>query len=135
MEKEYKSLMDWKVWELVDLPKGWEPIKGRWVYAVKGDDCKRACFVVKGFTQGFSIDYEETFSPVTRFETVHLLLALVALEDWKLHAIDVKTAFLFGDLDEEIYMVQPEGCVKKGQEKKFCCLRRAIYGLKQAALQ
>ena len=90
---------------------------------------------MKGFTQIFRIDYEETFSPVSRFETVHLVLALAALYDWEIKVLDVKTAFLFGELDEEIYMVQPEGFIVKGQESKVCHLQKAIYGFKQAALQ
>ena len=69
---------------------------------------------MKGFTQIFRIDYEETFSPVARFETVCLVLALAALHDWEIKVLDVKTAFLFGELDEEIYMVQSEGFIVKG---------------------
>ena len=134
-EEEYNSLKDRKVWDLVDLPKGRQPIKGRWVFAVKSDGRQKARFVAKGFTQIFGIDYEETFSPVARFETVHLILALVAINDWKLEALDIKTSFLFGELDKEIYLVQPEGFVIKGQESKVCRLNKAIYGLKQAALQ
>ena len=80
------------------------------------------------------IDFEETFSPVARFESVQLLLSIAALEDWEIEALDVKTAFLFEDLDEEIYLKQPEGFIKKGMENKVCHLRKAIYGLKQAAL-
>ena len=90
---------------------------------------------MKGFTQVFGIDYENTFSPVARFETLHLLLSLVALHDWEIKALDVKTAFLFGKLDEEIYMEQPEGFIVKGQGRGVCQLRKAIYGLKQATLQ
>ena len=90
---------------------------------------------MKGFTQIFRIDYEETFSPVARFETVHLVLALAALHNWEIKVLDVKTVFLFGKLDEEIYMVQPEGFIVKGQESKVCCLQKAIYDFKQAALQ
>jgi hypothetical protein len=134
MDDEFKSLIDRKVWTLTDLPKGRVPIKGRWVYVVKSDGRKKARFVAKGFTQIFGIDYEETFAPVTRFETVRLLLALTALEDWELEALDVKTAYLFGELDEELYMVQPEGFVQQGQEKKVCRLKKSIYGLKQSAL-
>ena len=105
------------------------------MYAVKSDGRKKARFVAKGFTQIFGIDFEETFSLVARFETVRLLLSIAALEDWDIEALDVKMAFLFGELDEEIYMEQPEGFIKKGQEKKVCRLLKAIYGLKQAALQ
>ena len=89
---------------------------------------------MKGFTQIFGINYKETFSPVARFETVHLVLALAALHNWEIKALDVKTAFLFGKPDKEIYMVQPEGSIVKGQESKVCRLQKAIYGLKQAAL-
>ena len=135
MNDEIKSLDERKVWDLVALPPGRIPIKGRWVYAVKSDGRKKACFVAKGFTQIFRIDFEETFSLVARFETVRLLLSIAVLEDWDIEVLDVKTAFLFGELDEEIYMEQPEGFVKQGQEKKVCHLLKATYGLKQAALQ
>jgi hypothetical protein len=109
MDDEIKSLMECKVWKLVVLPPGRVPIKGRWVYAVKSDGRKKAHFVAKGFTQIYGIDFEETFSPVVRFATVHLLLSIAALEDWDIDALDVKTTFLFGEVDEEIYMEQPEG--------------------------
>ena len=124
-----------KVWELVDLPKGHKPIKGRWIFALKSDGQRKSQFIAKGFTQVFGIDYETTFSPVARFETLHLLLSLVVLHDWEIEALDVKTAFLFGELDKEIYMEQPEGFIVKDQERKVCQLGKAIYGLKQAALQ
>ena len=83
----------------------------------------------------FGIDYEETFSPVAWFETIHLMFVLAALHDWEMEALDVKTAFLFGELDKALYMVQSEGFVVQGQESKVCQLQKAIYGLKQAALQ
>jgi hypothetical protein len=126
MDDEIKSLMERKVWELVVLPPGRVPIKGRWVYAVKSDGRKKAHFVAKGFTQIYGIDFEETFSPVARFKTVRLLLSIAALEDWDIEVLDVKMAFLFGELDEKIYMKQLEGFVKKDQEKKVCCLLKAI---------
>jgi hypothetical protein len=91
--------------------------------------------VAKGFTQVYGIDYEDTFTPVARFKTVRILLALAALEDWDIEALDVKTAYLYGSLDEEIYMDQPEGYIKKGQERKVCRLLKSLYGLKQSALQ
>ena len=135
MNDEIKSLNERNVWDLVALPPGRIPVKGRWVYAVKSDGRKKACFVAKGFTQIFGIDFEESFSPVTRFKTVQLLLSIAALEGWDIEALDIKMAFLFGELDEEIYMEQLEGFIKQGQEKKVCRLLKAIYGLKQAALQ
>ena len=73
---------------------------------------------MKGFTQIFRIDYKETFSSIARVETVHLVLALAALHDWEIEALDVKTTFLFGKLEEEIYMVQSEGLIVKGQKPK-----------------
>ena len=120
MKEEIKSLHEKKVWDLIDLPKGHQTVKGRWVYAIKSDGHKKAWFVAKGFTQVFRIDYENTFSPVTRFETLWLLLSLAALHNWELEALDVKTAFLFEELEEEIYMDQPEGFVIKGKEFKVC---------------
>ena len=90
---------------------------------------------IKGFTQVFRIDYENTFSPVARFETLHLLLSLAALHDWEIKALDVKITFLFAELDEKIYIEQPEGFVVKGQERMVCQPRKAIYGLTQAVLQ
>ena len=79
------------------------------------------------------LDYDETFSPVARYETIRLLLATAALENWDIEALDVKTTFLYGDLDKEIYMQQPEGFIIKGQENKVYKLKKAIYGLKQAS--
>ena len=79
MQEEMDSLQDRKVWDLVDLPPGRTPVKGRWVYVVKSDGRHKACFVAKGFTQIYRIDFEETFSPVARFESVRLLLSIAAL--------------------------------------------------------
>jgi hypothetical protein len=124
MNDEIKSLMECKVWDLVALPLGHVPIKGRWVYAVKGDGHKKAHFIAKGFTQIYRIDFEETFLLVVRFEIVHLLLSIAALEDWDIEALDVKMAFLFGELDKEIYMEQLEGFIKKSQEKNFVTYSR-----------
>src|SRR5882762_9274941 len=122
-------------WDLVDLPPDRKVVRNKWVFKHKADGRYRARLVAKGFTQTHGVDYDETFSPVTRFESLHLLLALAALEDWEIHSMDVKSAFLNGDLDEEIYMAQPEGFSLPGQESKVCRLRKAIYGLKQASRQ
>src|SRR5258708_7449016 len=134
MKAEIQALNDQDVWELMDLPPNQRPIRCRWVYNVKTDGRKRGCLVTKGFSRIPGIDFEETFSPVAHFETVRLLLALSALEDWEIQAIDVKTAFLYGELDEELYMEQPEGFIIKGQETKVYRLKKALYGLKQASL-
>ena len=91
--------------------------------------------VAKGFTQVYGTDFEETFSPVAWFETICILLALAALEDWYIESLDVKTAYLYGNLDKGVYMGQPEGYMKKGQERKVCHLLKSLYRLKQSALQ
>ena len=80
-----------------------------------------------------SIDYDETFSPVACFELLRLILVLAVLEDWHTHQMDVKSAFLNGVLNEEIYMEQTQGFITAGQESKVCQLKKALYGLKQAS--
>jgi hypothetical protein len=97
------------------------------------DSRKKAHLVAKGFSQREGIDFDEIFSPVVRYETVRTLLATAALENWTILALDVKSVFLYGELDEEIYMEQPQGFKIKGQETKVWRLHRAIYRLKQAA--
>ena len=132
--EEIEALRKRGVYELVDLPKGRKAIKNRWVFSVKPDKRKRSRLVAKGFQQKEGVDYEKIFSPVVRYETVRLMLALAALEGWHLQGLDVKTAFLYGSLDEEIYMEQPEGFKAPGKEHKVWRLKRALYGLKQASL-
>jgi hypothetical protein len=88
--------------------------------------------VAKGFSQVEGIDFTDIFSPVVWFEMVHLILVLAVLENWYMSGVDVKTAFLYGELDEELYMEQPEGFKVKGHEHKVLRLLHAIYGLKQA---
>src|SRR5258708_33441229 len=120
-------------WELVILPSGCKAIKSKWVFKLKADGCFHAHLVAKGFTQIPGIDYDETLSPVACFESLQLLLALAVLENWEIHQMDVKSAFLNGILNEEIYMEQPQGFITAKQENKVCQLKRALYGLKQAS--
>ena len=89
--------------------------------------------MAKGYTQKEGFDYEETFSPVAMIKSIRILLAIANHMDYEIWQMDVKTAFLNGSLDETIYMVQPEGFIEKGQEKKVCKLQKFIYGLKQAS--
>jgi hypothetical protein len=132
-EYEMAALAKNETWVLVELPPGHRPVKLKWVFKLKADGRYCARLVAKGFTQILGIDFDETFSPVARFELLRLLLVLAALEDWHIHQMDVKSAFLNGVLEEEIYMEQTTGFIVSGQETRVCCLKKAIYGLKQAS--
>jgi len=101
---------------------------------VKLDGRKKARLVAKGFSQVEGLDFDQVFSPVVRFETVRLMLALAALENWYITGLDVRSAYLYGKLNEEIYMEQPKGFAVPRQERKVLRLWRALYGLKQAGL-
>ncbi len=132
--KELGSLCRHEVFELVDPSKGCKVIKNQWVFNLMSDSHKKARLVAKGFSQVEGIDYDTIFSPVVWFETVWLMVALATLKNWHITSLDIKTAFLYEELNKELYMEQPEGFKVKGQEGKVLCLKHAIYGLKQAAL-
>ena len=134
------SLRTNQVWELVDLLKNSKAIGNKWFLKIKrkaNDTVERykARLVAKGYTQQEGIDYEETFSLVVRFTSIRLILAIVASLDLELHQMDVKTTFLNGESEEEIYMEQPIGFIKEGHEHKVCRLMKSIYGLKQSSRQ
>ena len=101
---------------------------------MKPDGHKHACLVAKGFSQVEGVDFNKIFSPVVRFETVQLMLALAALENWHIKSLNVCSAYLYGKLTKEIYMKQPEGFRVPGQEHKVLHLLCALYSLKQAGL-
>ncbi|MBE2321316.1 hypothetical protein DVA67_035700, partial [Solirubrobacter sp. CPCC 204708] len=141
MNEEIGSLHKNRTWELVQLPKGKKTIGCKWIYTKKegvpGKDNIRykARLVAKGYAQTEGIDYNEVFSPVVKHMSIRILLALVAQFDLELAQLDVKTAFLHGDLDEEIYMSQPDGFKAAGKENWACRLRKSLYGLKQSPRQ
>ena len=139
MRDEMDSLISNRTWKLAELPKGKKALQNKWVYRIKeehdGSKRYKARLVVKGFQQKEGIDYNEIFSPVVKLTTIRTILALVAKEDLILEQLDVKTAFLHGVLEEEIYMKQPQGFEVRGKENMVCKLQKSLYGLKQAPRQ
>ncbi|KAL0341478.1 UNVERIFIED_CONTAM: Retrovirus-related Pol polyprotein from transposon RE2 [Sesamum calycinum] len=137
MEEEIKMIEKNNTWELADRPKDKEVIGVKWIYKTKlnadGSIQKhKARLVAKGYSQLPGIDYTETFAPVARLDTIRALIAIAANKKWKIYQMDVKSAFLNGYIDEEIYVEQPQGFIAKGSEEKVLRLKKALYGLKQA---
>ncbi|KAH9803717.1 hypothetical protein KPL71_001892 [Citrus sinensis] len=137
MQEEIEALHKNKTWELIPLPHGRKAIGNKWVYKIKRDgndqvERYRARLVVKGYAQKEGIDFNEIFSPVVRLTTVRIVLAMCATFDLHLEQLDVKTAFLHGELEEEIYMLQLEGFTEKRNENLVCKLNKSLYGLKQS---
>lgn len=136
MDSEIASLHKNQTWKLVDLPSKAHAIGCKWIFTVKEDSTApnglkhKARLVAKGQKKG--VDYNEVFSPVVRHTSIRLLLSIVCHENMELEQMDVKTAFLHGDLEETIYMKQPPNYEAKGQEEKVCLLKKSLYGLKQA---
>ena len=121
----------------MDTPAEKPVIGVKWVYKTKlnldGSILKnKVRLVAKGYVQKPGLDYNETYAQVARLDTMRTLVALAAQKSWKLYQLDVKSAFLNGVLEEEVYVDQPEGFVVKGNEDKVYRLYKALYGLKQA---
>ncbi|GJV69575.1 retrotransposon protein, putative, ty1-copia subclass [Tanacetum coccineum] len=138
MNEEMQSMNNNKVWKLVVLPLNAKAVKSKWIYKKKTDmDGKeyiyKARLVAKGFTQSYDVDYEETVSPVADIRAIRILIAIAAYYDYEIWQMDVKTVFLNGFLEEEIYMEQPKGFIDPNHPSKVCKLQRSIYGLKQAS--
>ncbi|KAG2758739.1 Retrovirus-related Pol polyprotein from transposon TNT 1-94 [Phytophthora cactorum] len=136
-DSEMESLHKNETWILVPLPKGRKAIGNRWVFRVKENQAGeierfKARLVAKGFLQKYGIDYDETFAPVAKFTSIRILLSLAAKYNLTLHQMDVKTAFLNGLLDEDIYMAQPDGYIDEVHPDYVCKLKRSLYGLKQS---
>ena len=134
MKDEMKSMEDNNVWDLVELPKGSKLIGCKWIFKTKRDsngnvERYKAHLVTKDFTQKEGIDYKETFSPVSTKDSFRTIMALVAHFDLELPQMNVKTTFLNGNIDETIYMVQPENFVFGDPKSMVCKLKKFIYGL------
>ncbi|KAL0373638.1 UNVERIFIED_CONTAM: Retrovirus-related Pol polyprotein from transposon TNT 1-94 [Sesamum radiatum] len=140
VKSEMDSIVSYGTWVLVDLPLGCTTIGCKWVFKKKlkldGTVNKfKAKLVAKDFQQKEGIDYFDTYSPVARLTTIRVLIALASVYSLPIHQIDVKITFLHGELDEKIYMDQPEGFVAHGNECKVCKLVKSLYGFKQAPKQ
>jgi hypothetical protein len=137
MIEEYESILKNDVWEEVRRPQGKSVVTSKWLYKIKhatnGSVEKfKARFVARGFSQKEGIDYDEIFAPVSRYTSIRIIISLASVFDWKLHQMNVKTAFLNGEVEQEVYIEQPEGFVIHGKESHVCKLKKALYGLKQA---
>ena len=134
MRSEMDSIMSNRTWEVVERPYGCKPVECKWVFKKKlrpdgTIEMYKARLVAKGYTQKEE-DFFDTYSPVARLTTIRVLLSLTASYGLLVHQMDVKTAFLNGELEEEIYMDQPDGFVSKDQEGMVCKLLKSLYGLK-----
>lgn len=137
MLDELSSIVDNHTWSLTELPAGKKPIGLKWVFKLKKDSAgevikHKARLVAKGYVQRAGIDFDEVFAPVARLDSVRMMLAIAAHAGWDVHHLDVKSAFLNGNLDEEVYVTQPPGFVRDGHEHKVLRLHKALYGLRQA---
>ncbi|KAL8115253.1 hypothetical protein AgCh_021912 [Apium graveolens] len=139
VDEEMSSLEKNESWTLTELPAGKKALQNKWVFKIKGehDGSKRykTRLVVKGYQQKKGIDYTDIFSPVVKMTTVRIMLSIVVADELHLEQLDVKTAFLHDDLEEDIYMVQPEGFQVSRKENLVCKLIKSLHGLKQAPRQ
>ncbi|KAB2605263.1 hypothetical protein D8674_004980 [Pyrus ussuriensis x Pyrus communis] len=137
MNVEIEAIERNDTWELTELPTGSKVIGVKWVYKTKlnenGEvDKYKARLVAKGYSQKYGIDYDEVFAPVARLDTIRVVISMAAQKGWEIYQLDVKSAFLHGEINEEVFVAQPPGYEKTGQEHKVYKLKKALYGLKQA---
>jgi len=137
MQAEYDALIANNTWTLVPRPPGVNLVTGKWIFRHKlhtdgSLDRYKARWVLRGFTQRPGIDYDETFSPVVKPATIRVVLSMALSQDWPIHQLDVKNAFLHGTLTETVYCIQPAGFVDSSRPEFVCRLNKSLYGLKQA---
>lgn len=137
MDEELEHIEKNNTWELVPRPKDKNVIGTKWVFKNKLNENgevirNKARLVCKGYAQQEGIDFEETFAPVARLEAIRMFLALSSFQKFKVFQMDMKSAFLNGDLEEEVYIEQPDGFILGNDPNLVCRLKKALYGLKQA---
>lgn len=137
MDEEIISIEKYQTWRLVELPVGAKKIGVKWVFKTKLNeqgkvDKYKARLVVKGYAQEYGVDYTEVYAPVARMDTVRMVIALAENQGSELYQLDVKFAFLYGELNKDVYVEQPKGYVKRGSEHKVYKLCKSLYGLKHA---
>ena len=137
MMEEYASIMKNDVWEVVPRLEGKSVVTSKWLYKIEyvadgSIEKYKARFVARGFSQVEGVDYDETFALVARYTSIRSIISIAAEMGWQIHQMDVKTAFLNGIIQEEVYIEQPQGFEMHGRESHVCKLKKALYGLKQA---
>jgi hypothetical protein len=135
MREEMNALERNQTWKIVELPKEKKPVRCKWVYTLKYKadgslEKYKVRLVAKGYTQTFGIDYQETFAPVAKMNTIRILFSLSANLGWCMQQYDVKNAFLHGELEEEVFMDPPPGFSHSLLPNQVCRLKKALYGLK-----
>lgn len=135
MDAEINAIKKNDTWELTDLPAGKKTIGVKWIYKTKLNekgkmDKYKAQLVAKGYTQEYRVDYSEVFASVARHDTIHLVVALATQNSWPIYQLDVKSAFLHGELNEQVFIDQPPGYVQRVNEQKVYRLKEPLYGLK-----
>ena len=139
MVEEYTFIMRNDVWDIVLRQEGKSVERSRWLYKIKHvadgsiENFKARC-VARGFSQKEGVDYEESFAPVAKCTSIRAVTYLVSFMGWKIHQMDVKTTFINGIIEEEVYIEQPQGFEVNGKESHVCGLKIALYGLKHASI-
>jgi hypothetical protein len=135
MTEEHQSIMKNEVWEIIPRPKEKSVVTSKWVYKIKhvadrSVDKYKARFITRGFSQKEGEDYDKTFAPVARYTSIRAIISLATSMGWNLHQMDVKTTFLNGYIEEEVYIEQPQGFEVHSRDTQICRLKKSLYGLK-----
>jgi hypothetical protein len=125
------------VWDVFPRPEGKSAVTSKWIYKIKhvvdgSIEKYKARFMARGFSQIEGVEYDETFAPVVKYTSIRSIIALASSMGWKIHQMDVKTTFLNGKIEQEVYIEQPEGFVIHNEKSHVCGLKKALYHLKQA---